>query len=129
MRQNRAHPQNLLEGFNGIKLKQNLAKCLVCRKCSIKAVFLYLLVGFKHQDGITWFILCFQYIKSFYNESWERRHGHPIDPDTLTLLWSVTVSIFAIGGLVGTLMVKLIGKVLGRLVGAVFAWGSSLWYL
>uniref|UniRef100_A0A8C0KEB9 Solute carrier family 2 member 9 n=1 Tax=Canis lupus dingo TaxID=286419 RepID=A0A8C0KEB9_CANLU len=54
------------------------------------------------------------YIKAFYNESWERRHGHPIDPDTLTLLWSVTVSIFAIGGLVGTLMVKLIGKVLGR---------------
>ncbi|XP_064440345.1 solute carrier family 2, facilitated glucose transporter member 9 isoform X5 [Mirounga angustirostris] len=55
-----------------------------------------------------------QYIKSFYNESWERRQGHTIDPDTLTLLWSVTVSIFAIGGLVGTLMVKLIGKVLGR---------------
>ncbi|XP_030170064.1 solute carrier family 2, facilitated glucose transporter member 9 isoform X2 [Lynx canadensis] len=54
------------------------------------------------------------YIKSFYNESWERRHGHPIDQDTLTLLWSVTVSIFAIGGLVGTLLVKLIGKVLGR---------------
>ncbi|XP_045627315.1 solute carrier family 2, facilitated glucose transporter member 9 isoform X5 [Ursus americanus] len=54
------------------------------------------------------------YIKSFYNESWERRYGHPVDPDTLTLLWSVTVSIFAIGGLVGTLMVKLIGKVLGR---------------
>ncbi|XP_074085896.1 solute carrier family 2, facilitated glucose transporter member 9 isoform X2 [Macrotis lagotis] len=30
------------------------------------------------------------------------------------LLWSVTVSIFAIGGLVGTMMVTLIGKVLGR---------------
>ncbi|XP_013002012.1 solute carrier family 2, facilitated glucose transporter member 9 isoform X2 [Cavia porcellus] len=54
------------------------------------------------------------YIKAFYNETWERRHGHPIDPDTLTLLWSVTVSIFAIGGLVGTLMVKMIGKILGR---------------
>ncbi|XP_003934728.1 solute carrier family 2, facilitated glucose transporter member 9 isoform X1 [Saimiri boliviensis] len=54
------------------------------------------------------------YIKAFYNESWQRRHEHPIDPDTLTLLWSVTVSIFAIGGLVGTLMVKMIGKVLGR---------------
>ncbi|XP_017826160.4 solute carrier family 2, facilitated glucose transporter member 9 isoform X1 [Callithrix jacchus] len=53
------------------------------------------------------------YIKAFYNESWQRRHEHPIDPDTLTLLWSVTVSIFAIGGLVGTLMVKMIGKVLG----------------
>lgn len=68
----------------------------------------------------------FQYIKSFYNESWERRYGHPVDPDTLTLLWSVTVSIFAIGGLVGTLMVKLIGKVLGRLVGTVSAWGFPL---
>uniref|UniRef100_A0A8D2B9W9 Solute carrier family 2 member 9 n=1 Tax=Sciurus vulgaris TaxID=55149 RepID=A0A8D2B9W9_SCIVU len=54
------------------------------------------------------------YIKAFYNESWERRHGHQIDPDTLTLLWSVTVSIFAIGGLVGTLMAKKIGKFLGR---------------
>uniref|UniRef100_A0A8C2VHH5 Solute carrier family 2 member 9 n=1 Tax=Chinchilla lanigera TaxID=34839 RepID=A0A8C2VHH5_CHILA len=54
------------------------------------------------------------YIKAFYNESWERRHGHPIDPDTLTLLWSVTVSIFAIGGLVGTLMVKMFGRILGR---------------
>ncbi|GAB1289614.1 Solute carrier family 2, facilitated glucose transporter member 9 [Apodemus speciosus] len=54
------------------------------------------------------------YIKAFYNETWYRRHGHPIDPDTLTLLWSVTVSIFAIGGLVGTLMVKMIGKFLGR---------------
>ncbi|XP_018880803.4 solute carrier family 2, facilitated glucose transporter member 9 isoform X2 [Gorilla gorilla gorilla] len=54
------------------------------------------------------------YIKAFYNESWERRYGRPIDPDTLTLLWSVTVSIFAIGGLVGTLIVKMIGKVLGR---------------
>ncbi|XP_021066686.1 solute carrier family 2, facilitated glucose transporter member 9 isoform X1 [Mus pahari] len=54
------------------------------------------------------------YIKAFYNETWYRRHGEPIDPDTLTLLWSVTVSIFAIGGLVGTLMVKMIGKFLGR---------------
>ncbi|XP_004579410.2 solute carrier family 2, facilitated glucose transporter member 9 [Ochotona princeps] len=54
------------------------------------------------------------YIKAFYNESWQRRHGQPIGPDTLTLLWSVTVSIFAIGGLVGTLMVKLLGKFLGR---------------
>uniref|UniRef100_A0A8C5NY59 Solute carrier family 2 (facilitated glucose transporter), member 9 n=1 Tax=Jaculus jaculus TaxID=51337 RepID=A0A8C5NY59_JACJA len=54
------------------------------------------------------------YIKAFYNETWKRRHGHPIHSDTLTLLWSVTVSIFAIGGLVGTLMVKMIGKFLGR---------------
>ncbi|XP_037685324.1 solute carrier family 2, facilitated glucose transporter member 9 isoform X2 [Choloepus didactylus] len=70
------------------------------------------------------------YIKAFYNESWERRHGHPADSNTLTLLWSVTVSIFAIGGLVGTLMVKPIGKVLGRkytlLVNNAFAISAAL---
>ncbi|XP_060044451.1 solute carrier family 2, facilitated glucose transporter member 9 [Erinaceus europaeus] len=53
-------------------------------------------------------------IKAFYNASWQGRHGQPMDANTLTLLWSLTVSIFAIGGLVGTLMVKPIGKVLGR---------------
>ncbi|XP_019516722.1 PREDICTED: solute carrier family 2, facilitated glucose transporter member 9 isoform X5 [Hipposideros armiger] len=70
------------------------------------------------------------YIKAFYNETWERKHGHPIDSDTLTLLWSVTVSIFAIGGLAGTLLVKLMGKCLGRkytlLVNNVFAVSAAL---
>nr|XP_020847744.1 solute carrier family 2, facilitated glucose transporter member 9 [Phascolarctos cinereus] len=56
----------------------------------------------------------FPYIKTFYNDTWERRYGHSIDDSTVMLLWSVTVSIFAIGGLVGTMMVTLIGKVLGR---------------
>lgn len=87
-----------------------------------KSIFCYAPVGCKQPggaEGITQSVVCFQYIKAFYNESWERRHGRPIDPDMLTLLWSVTVSIFAIGGLVGTLMVKMIGKVLGRSVGAV----------
>uniref|UniRef100_A0A6I8N003 Solute carrier family 2, facilitated glucose transporter member 5 n=1 Tax=Ornithorhynchus anatinus TaxID=9258 RepID=A0A6I8N003_ORNAN len=54
------------------------------------------------------------YIKAFYNDSWERRFGHSVHPETLTLLWSVTVSIFAIGGVVGTFIVTLIGKLLGR---------------
>lgn len=79
-------------------------------------------MGFEQLGGITWFVVCFQYIKAFYNESWERRHGHPIDSDTLTLLWSVTVSIFVIGGLVGTFLVKVIGKFLGRSVGAPLYW-------
>ncbi|XP_036619642.1 solute carrier family 2, facilitated glucose transporter member 9 isoform X2 [Trichosurus vulpecula] len=55
-----------------------------------------------------------QYIKTFYNDTWEKRQGHSIDENTLMLLWSVTVSIFAIGGLVGTIAVTFIGKVLGR---------------
>ncbi|XP_043828562.1 solute carrier family 2, facilitated glucose transporter member 9 isoform X2 [Dromiciops gliroides] len=55
-----------------------------------------------------------RYIKTFYNDTWGKRQGHPINDNTLMLLWSVTVSIFAIGGLVGTMMVTPIGKVLGR---------------
>ncbi|XP_043978729.1 solute carrier family 2, facilitated glucose transporter member 9 isoform X2 [Gambusia affinis] len=54
------------------------------------------------------------YIKDFYNKTWMERYGEPISPETSTLLWSVTVSIFAIGGLLGTLSVSLIIKVAGR---------------
>ncbi|XP_013865331.1 solute carrier family 2, facilitated glucose transporter member 9 [Austrofundulus limnaeus] len=54
------------------------------------------------------------YIKSFYNETWMERYGEPLPAETVTLLWSVTVSIFAIGGLLGALSVTIIIKVLGR---------------
>ncbi|XP_038151464.1 solute carrier family 2, facilitated glucose transporter member 9 isoform X2 [Cyprinodon tularosa] len=54
------------------------------------------------------------YIKAFYNKTWMERYGEPILPETSTLLWSITVSIFAIGGLLGTLSVSSIIKVVGR---------------
>nr|XP_033805080.1 solute carrier family 2, facilitated glucose transporter member 9 isoform X2 [Geotrypetes seraphini] len=53
------------------------------------------------------------YIKAFYNESWITRYNYPIDT-SLTLLWSITVAIFAIGGLMGTLLATPIVKLLGR---------------
>lgn len=59
--------------------------------------------------------LSLQYIKTFYNKTWMSRYQEPIGYETVTLLWSVTVSIFAIGGLVGALMVSFLIKVLGRL--------------
>ncbi|KAL0977800.1 hypothetical protein UPYG_G00161320 [Umbra pygmaea] len=55
-----------------------------------------------------------QYIKTFYNKTWLERYGEPITADMVTVLWSITVSIFAIGGLVGALCVTLLMKVLGR---------------
>uniref|UniRef100_A0A3P9DMG0 Solute carrier family 2 member 9 n=1 Tax=Maylandia zebra TaxID=106582 RepID=A0A3P9DMG0_9CICH len=55
-----------------------------------------------------------QYIKAFYNKTWIERYGEPISAETVTLLWSVTVSIFSIGGLFGALSATLIIKVLGR---------------
>ncbi|KAM8939540.1 solute carrier family 2, facilitated glucose transporter member 9 [Pelodytes ibericus] len=54
------------------------------------------------------------YIKNLYNESWSSRYNYIISKDTITILWSVTVSIFAIGGLVGALVVIPLVNLLGR---------------
>uniref|UniRef100_A0A3P9M283 Solute carrier family 2 member 9 n=1 Tax=Oryzias latipes TaxID=8090 RepID=A0A3P9M283_ORYLA len=54
------------------------------------------------------------YIKAFYNKTWVERYGNPIPAETATMLWSITVSIFAIGGLFGALSVSFIIKVVGR---------------
>jgi len=55
-----------------------------------------------------------QYIKAFYNRTWVQRYGEPLTEETATLLWSLTVSIFAIGGLLGALSVSVITKAMGR---------------
>ncbi|XP_020340196.1 solute carrier family 2, facilitated glucose transporter member 9 isoform X2 [Oncorhynchus kisutch] len=54
------------------------------------------------------------YIKTFYNQTWMERYGEPIGADMVTMLWSITVSIFAIGGLLGALCVTLLTKLIGR---------------
>nr|QDF45866.1 glucose transporter 9-1 [Lateolabrax maculatus]QDF45867.1 glucose transporter 9L [Lateolabrax maculatus] len=54
------------------------------------------------------------YIKAFYNKTWIERYGESIGAETVTILWSITVSIFAIGGLLGALSVSLIIRLLGR---------------
>jgi hypothetical protein len=58
--------------------------------------------------------LSIQYIKTFYNQTWMERYGEPIGADMVTMLWSITVSIFAIGGLLGALCVTLLTKLIGR---------------
>uniref|UniRef100_A0A8C2UEQ7 Solute carrier family 2, facilitated glucose transporter member 5 n=1 Tax=Coturnix japonica TaxID=93934 RepID=A0A8C2UEQ7_COTJA len=45
------------------------------------------------------------HIKAFYNATWSQRYGHGLPPGPLTLLYSLTVSIFALGGLGGSLLV------------------------
>lgn len=54
------------------------------------------------------------YIKAFFNKTWIDRYNEPIGDGTVTLLWSITVSVFAIGGLVGALTVSFLIKALGR---------------
>ncbi|KAK2522949.1 hypothetical protein Q9233_010308 [Columba guinea] len=43
-----------------------------------------------------------QHVKAFINETWLERYGYPLHQDNLLLLWSITVSIFGIGGLLGS---------------------------
>ncbi|XP_078263411.1 solute carrier family 2, facilitated glucose transporter member 9 isoform X2 [Rhinoraja longicauda] len=54
------------------------------------------------------------YIKSFCNESWIKHFGTAIEAESLTLLWSIIVSIAAIGGLFGAFIVTFLLKYLGR---------------
>ncbi|KAL3862010.1 hypothetical protein ACJMK2_008015 [Sinanodonta woodiana] len=40
-------------------------------------------------------------IKSFYNETYMNKTGDIMSNNTLTMLWAITVSIFAVGGMIG----------------------------
>ncbi|XP_054635048.1 solute carrier family 2 member 15b isoform X2 [Dunckerocampus dactyliophorus] len=52
-----------------------------------------------------------QYIKAFYNETLREEYNWVPDDKHLTVLYSLTVSIFAIGGMIGALLVgKLVTK-------------------
>lgn len=55
-----------------------------------------------------------QHIKAFYNATWSQRYGHGLAPGPLTLLYSFTVSVFALGGLVGSLLVGVLVERYGR---------------
>ena len=64
-------------------------------------------------------IVCFllpQYIKEFYNETLTEEYGWETDEEYLTVLYSLTVSIFAIGGMTGALLVGRLVTNYGRLV-------------
>ncbi|XP_015275832.1 PREDICTED: solute carrier family 2, facilitated glucose transporter member 4 isoform X1 [Gekko japonicus] len=57
-------------------------------------------------------------IEQSYNATWMERQGKeeptPIDPDTLTTLWSLSVAIFSIGGMISSFMVGIVSEWLGR---------------
>uniref|UniRef100_A0A8B9VZ25 Major facilitator superfamily (MFS) profile domain-containing protein n=1 Tax=Anas zonorhyncha TaxID=75864 RepID=A0A8B9VZ25_9AVES len=43
------------------------------------------------------------HIRKFINETWIERHGSPLHPETIMLLWSFIVSVYGIGGFLGSL--------------------------
>ncbi|KAL6111836.1 uncharacterized protein ACO6RY_08729 [Pungitius sinensis] len=54
------------------------------------------------------------YIQSFINSSWFHRYEESPPPRTITIIWSLIVSMYAVGGLFGAFSVKLITGTLGR---------------
>ncbi|XP_072839473.2 solute carrier family 2, facilitated glucose transporter member 11 isoform X2 [Pogona vitticeps] len=42
------------------------------------------------------------HIRKFINETWMERHGAPLPQETILLMWSFIVSIYGLGGLVGS---------------------------
>nr|XP_015202909.1 PREDICTED: solute carrier family 2, facilitated glucose transporter member 5-like isoform X3 [Lepisosteus oculatus] len=55
-----------------------------------------------------------EYIKDFYNRSVVNRNGSGLSEESLTLMYSLTVSVFAIGGLLGSLLVGVLVTKFGR---------------
>ncbi|NXS05733.1 GTR1 protein, partial [Oxylabes madagascariensis] len=55
-----------------------------------------------------------QVIEDFYNRTWLYRYEEPISPTTLTTLWSLSVAIFSVGGMIGSFSVGLFVNRFGR---------------
>ncbi|XP_056156169.1 solute carrier family 2, facilitated glucose transporter member 1-like [Lampris incognitus] len=53
-------------------------------------------------------------IEAEYNATWVHRYGDPIPLGTLTSLWSLSVAIFSIGGMLSSSCVGFISELLGR---------------
>lgn len=59
-------------------------------------------------------MLCVQIIESFYNETWTGRYSEPVSQTVLTALWSLSVAIFSVGGMFGSLSVGVVADRFGR---------------
>lgn len=53
-------------------------------------------------------------MKQFYNDTYHKRTDDKLDSFTLTLMWSLTVSMFPFGGFLGSLMVGTLVNKMGR---------------
>ncbi|XP_056129132.1 solute carrier family 2, facilitated glucose transporter member 5-like [Lampris incognitus] len=54
------------------------------------------------------------FIQLFYNATYLERYGRPMEENFLTLLWSLSVSMYPLGGFLGSLMVAPLVNKLGR---------------
>uniref|UniRef100_A0A8C7ZXC8 Solute carrier family 2 member 3a n=1 Tax=Oryzias sinensis TaxID=183150 RepID=A0A8C7ZXC8_9TELE len=55
-----------------------------------------------------------QKLRSFFNNTWLERYGEPISPGVCTIVWSIAVAIFSVGGMVGSVSVGVLANRFGR---------------
>lgn len=55
-----------------------------------------------------------EHIKAFYNNTWHQRYGEFLEQSPLTIFYSLTVSVFALGGMLGSLFVGILVSRFGR---------------
>ena len=55
-----------------------------------------------------------QKLRSFFNDTWMERYKQPISPGACTVVWSVAVAIFSVGGMVGSFSVGVMANRFGR---------------
>ncbi|XP_016896596.1 solute carrier family 2, facilitated glucose transporter member 1-like [Cynoglossus semilaevis] len=53
-------------------------------------------------------------LKSFFNQTWVERYGKSISPNICTVVWSIAVAIFSVGGMVGSFSVGVMANRFGR---------------
>ncbi|KAI5087294.1 solute carrier family 2, facilitated glucose transporter member 3, partial [Silurus meridionalis] len=55
-----------------------------------------------------------QKLRAFFNNTWMDRYGKPIEPGMCTIVWSLSVAIFSVGGMVGSFSVGVLANKFGR---------------
>nr|XP_041576302.1 solute carrier family 2, facilitated glucose transporter member 5 isoform X2 [Taeniopygia guttata] len=90
--------QDSSEGSEGAKGKMTLPLALVALISAFGSSFQY---GYN----VSVINSPAPYVQGFYNRTYLDRTGVPMDRGLQTLLWSLTVSMFPLGGLFGSLMV------------------------
>lgn len=55
-----------------------------------------------------------QKLRSFFNDTWMDRYKEPISVGVCTIVWSVSVAIFSVGGMVGSFSVGVMADRFGR---------------
>lgn len=72
--------------------------------------------SFAHRTLLTfWFVSCFlQILENFIADVYKTRTGKYMSESMLALVWSVAVSVFAVGGMVGGISGGAIADYCGR---------------